>query len=264
MHLDRDLQQLASFIKNLVFPPQCSLCQEIIGDDGVLCPKCWGELDFITDPLCAICGDPFEYYLGDNIVCAKCTYKRPPYDRALSVLKINTTALSLIHALKYHDKTHLAKHLARIMVAGKKHMLADFDIITCIPMHRLKLLARYYNQAAMLAYYINKEVKKAYIPDLLLKTKNTVSQTTLGHSSRLNNVVGTFACNKKYHNLIDGKKIVIIDDVITTGATCSECAQIFKKSGAANVMILTLARTTKDSKNMTPYLGSTPEAGMIY
>lgn len=229
---------------NLFFPPQCMACYKPIATHGALCAPCWNQVEYITAPQCAVCGTPFDYKVEGRHVCGKCIQSPPPYTMARTVCRYNATSSKLVTGLKYADKTYLAPYLGKWLVQAGREFLAEADIIAPVPLHRYRLFTRRYNQSAMLA----REVAKAssnlrLMLPLLTRQRNTPPQAGLSQKQRHTNVKGAFEVNPRYKEYIRNKHIVLVDDVMTTGATVSACAAILLKHGARRVDVLALGQT---------------------
>ncbi len=204
----------------------------------------WNKLQFLQNPACDICFQPFEFEVSGQITCGKCLQKRPEYFKALAVLNYDETSRSLITKFKYFDQTNLAKYFAELMFKQAKEILPDIDFIAPIPLHKFRIIQRKYNQSALLAKNIAASGGKKMLLDLLIRTKNNKPQASLNQKMRKQNVAGIFKVKEKYLSEIKGKNILLVDDVITTGATAESCCKVLKKSGAEKIYVLTLAKTT--------------------
>ncbi len=233
---------LKNFLE-IIFPSHCLACEQIISADSLFCEKCWVKLQFISEPNCTICAYPFEFQ-GLSLICGKCLTKKPSFDKAIAIFRYNHLLRKIIGSLKYRDQTFLAQKFARLLLAKSKSELADCDFIVAVPLHLKRLQKRKFNQAVLLAKNLVKLAPtKKFFPDFLVRTKNTKPQIELRKKERENNLKNVFAVNKKYRELVRGKKILLIDDVMTTGATVENCAKTLKKCGARKVVVLTIART---------------------
>ncbi len=233
----------ASFLLDTLFPPRCASCRAQVSSQGTLCPACWTRLHFITDPLCACCGHPFEYALAQDARCAACLAEEPPYAKARSALRYDEHSGRNVVGFKFGDRTQLAPMFAQWMARAGAPFLAGAEVIVPVPLHRFRLLARRYNQAALLAYALAKHAKLPVLPDTLVRRRFTRPQTGLSRAQRLTNVQGAFAAHPNRRAAIKGKSVVLVDDVITTGATLLACTKALLKAGAKEVFVLTLART---------------------
>jgi ComF family protein len=228
---------------DILFPPRCPSCRESVFEQGTLCPACWKEVHFIAEPCCARCGHPFELQLSPDALCGVCLAEEPPYTMARSALRYNEASSKEVAGFKFHDRTGLAPMFGLWMARAGAPFLAQAEVIIPVPLHPWRLLRRRYNQAALLAYALSRHAKLPVLPDGLVRRKNTKPQTGLTRAQRLENVQGAFAVNAKRKSFLEGKKVVLVDDVMTTGATLHACSKALKKAGTSEVYVLTVART---------------------
>lgn len=240
------ISQILKFIwqklLNIVFPPRCLSCHLKVNHAGALCSNCWNSMEFISSPSCSRCSNPFPYDLDDDL-CFYCKEEPPQFTKAFAVVKYDEFSDKIIFALKYYDKTDLAFSISRLMLPKLKEIAGDIDLITCVPIHSNKLKKRGFNQAALLAKHIASEFNFKANPSILLKHKETTSQSGLTKNERLENIKGSVKINQKYNNEIFRKNVLLIDDVITTGATINECCKKLKIAGAKKIYVLTFAKT---------------------
>jgi ComF family protein len=229
-----------------MLPPRCLACGEVVADDGVLCAACWKGITFLGPPHCARCGLPFEYPDQHGALCGACAGDPPSFERARSMLRYDDASRGLILAFKHGDRTHAAPAFGRWMRRAGAELLADADLLVPVPLHWTRLLMRRYNQAALLAQAIRRAGGPPGAVDLLVRRRRTPSQGQLGRDARRRNVGGAFALRRGAD--VAGKRVVLVDDVLTTGATVGECARILKRAGAARVDVLTLARAGRETK----------------
>jgi ComF family protein len=227
---------------NLLFPGRCLSCQVKVNQAGALCSNCWNSMEFISSPSCSRCSNPFPYDLDDDL-CFYCKEEPPEFTKAFAVVKYDEFSDKIIFALKYYDKTDLAYSISKLMLPKLKEIASDVDIITCVPIHFNKLKKRGFNQAALLAKHIATELGHKVNPSILLKHKETISQSGLTKNERLENIKGSVKINPKYKKEVFRKNVLLIDDVITTGATINECCKKLKKVGAKKIHVLTFAKT---------------------
>jgi len=227
---------------NLFFPPQCLVCQALVARHGTLCLPCWNQLRFITDPFCATCGHPFDFAMGEGAMCGECLREHPLYARGRSVMRYDEHSRSLVTRLKYSDQSYLASVYGGWLASAGKELVAASDVIIPVPLHYWRFLGRRYNQSALLAYALSKHCGLPVLPDGLKRTRHTQPQPGLTQKQRQDNVRGAFAVAPKQKPAIKGKSVLLIDDVMTTSATVSECTKALLKSGAMQVYVLTLAR----------------------
>jgi ComF family protein len=234
------LRRAASATLDAMLPPRCLACGEIVAGDGVLCAVCWKGMAFLAPPHCACCGLPFEYEEQHGALCGACAGDPPPFDRARSVLRYDEASRGLILSFKHGDRTHMAPGFAAWMRRAGAELLADADFLVPVPLHWARLFRRRYNQSALLAHAIRAQGGPPVAPDWLRRRRRTRSQGELGRDGRFRNVRGAFRLAKGRD--VTGLKLVLIDDVLTTGATVRECARVLRRAGAARVDVLTLAR----------------------
>ncbi|AJY45941.1 ComF family protein [Martelella endophytica] len=231
-----------TFAGELLFPPICAACGRTTGSHNALCTACWSDIRFIERPFCAVLGTPFSHDLGDGIMSAEAIAHPPDFDRLRSAAYFNGTVRNLVHALKYRDNTHLAVMMASWMLRAEDGMIAGCDAIAAIPLHRNRMLARRFNQSAELARNLARQSGKPFLPGLMRRTRPTAHQVGLTRAARADNVRGAFALAPNREDAVFGKRIVLVDDVYTTGATVSAVARLLKRKGAADVSVLTFAR----------------------
>jgi len=247
------LRHFARGLLDALLPPQCLACGELVAEPGALCADCWIKLRFIAAPLCRICGWPFEVDPAAGLteggaaetVCGACLREPPVFDKARAALVYDEASRGLILGFKHADRTHAAPSFARWMSTAAGPLLADVDLIAPVPLHWSRLIARRYNQAALLSNALGRMSGKPSIPDLLHRRRRTPSQGGLGRAGRFRNVAGAFAVNGRRGSIIAGHHVLIVDDVMTTGATIDACAKVLRRAGAAKVSALTLARVLR-------------------
>jgi ComF family protein len=238
------LHQPARYLLDVVFPPRCGHCAGFTESQGKLCSNCWSALTFLSAPCCAACGYPFAYEMADaDSLCASCMQHKPHYDGHRSMLKFDEHSKKLIHDLKYHDKPLLLDLFGEWLMRAGNEFWDDNVILMPIPLHFLRLWQRRYNQAALLAKALAKRSGHALMLDGLKRVKRRPPQAGLSREQRLKNMRGVFATPLKCKAAINGKTIVLVDDVMTTGATLNACARTLKRAGASRVYAVTLART---------------------
>jgi ComF family protein len=239
------LRRAAHLLLDAVLPPRCLKCGELVGDHGALCSTCWGGLRFINEPCCAACGLPFEFDLGPEALCGACSAERPRFDRARAALVYDDASRDLVLRFKHADRLEGAKTLAGWMTRAGAGLVAEADVIVPVPLHRWRLVQRRYNQAAVLANQIGRTQGKRVAPDLLVRRRATPSQGHLGRTARRQNVAGAFALKSASNQVLEGKRVLLVDDVLTTGATAESCARVLLKAGARAVDLLVLARVVR-------------------
>ena len=229
-----------------LLPPRCLNCQAMVEGDAALCPACWPLFDFLAPPLCESCGFPFEYDPGpEDARCAACHAHPPHFDRARSVLVYGETSRRLILDFKHGDRTWPAPSFGRWLARAGGELVAQADLAVPVPLHRSRLYARRYNQASLLALALGRVTGLPVEPELLTRHRPTPPQGRMSASARRRNVQGAFRLRGGFEELVQGKRILLVDDVLTTGATAGECARVLKRAGAETVDLLTLARVVR-------------------
>lgn len=236
------VRRAAGVVLDAVLPPQCLSCRAPVDTHGQVCGACWSEIDFIADPRCAACGRPFEYDLGPRALCGPCIAEEPTYGRARSVMCYGDRSRGLVIGFKHGDRTERAKTFGGWMARVGEEILSGADTLVPVPLHRMRLLSRRFNQAAMLALVTGRRAGVPVQPRLLVRTRATPSQGGLNAAERRANVRGAFAVRSGQEGQVGGRRLVLVDDVMTTGATVSACARVLLKAGAAAVDVLTLVQ----------------------
>ena len=243
--LRAQVQRVLEQAVDTVLPQRCVVTGEIVPQQGMVAPHAWAALDFIADPFCERCGFPFEFEVDEGAVCTSCLSDEPPYDMARSVLKYNDSSRDLILGFKHADKLHAVRTFVPWMQRVGAKMLAEADYLMPVPLHRWRLIARRYNQAGLIAEALSQAVGVSCLLDGVVRIRATPSQGYLTAKERYKNVKRAFAVPAQHRGDIQGRSIVLIDDVYTTGATVKECARALLKAGAGRVSVLTLARVVR-------------------
>ena len=234
----------------LLFPQSCLLCGCRLGVSQAytLCDDCWSRLEFISEPICKKCGAP-KYHV-ESIFCKICHLDptRKYYSKVVSVLLYNALSQRLIQRFKYRDDLALAKLFSKWLVMIGKEIINEADFLVPVPLHVKRLRQRHFNQSALLIKNLNAKTDKSYILDVLERRLHVKSQSAIGSRARKENVQGIFTFNKSHLRRLEGKRILLVDDVITTGSTVNECARVLIQDGrVSSVDVLTIARTIKYS-----------------
>ena len=242
----RVLGRIDRAIVDGVLPPRCLACGAIVDLPQTLCAPCWRSITFFAQPWCVVCGLPFPHPEGKDAVCAECAREARSWDRARAVLRYDKNSRHLVLALKHGDRTHLAVAFGRWMHRVGGEMLSGADLLVPVPLHWTRLFQRRYNQAALLAQAISSAGGPPVAVDWLIRRRRTPPQGRLGHAARSRNVRAAFAMRRGHG--IAGKRVVLVDDVMTTGATLEECARVLRRAGARSIAALTLARALKSGE----------------
>ncbi|MGD9616874.1 MAG: ComF family protein [Alphaproteobacteria bacterium] len=241
--LPTPLHRIGRAVIDSVLPPCCLGCSITVDEPDALCATCWNAMNFFAAPWCAVCGLPFAHPMGEGAVCGACAGRKPHWDRARAVMRYDKHSRALVLSLKHGDRTHLARSLGRWMWRAGSEVLDGADLLVPVPLHWTRLFARRYNQATLLAHAIHAAGGPPVAPDWLGRRRRTPSQGRLGPLARARNVRGAFMLHRG--RSIAGKRLVIIDDVMTTGATADECARVLRRAGAGWIGVLTLARAVR-------------------
>lgn len=231
---------------DLAMPPHCPVTQEDVASAGVLGAKAWGAVHFISDPACRRCGAPFSADYGEEVECPSCIAAPPDFDRARAAIVYDDASHQLVVRFKHGDRTDLAAMFGGWMARAADGMVTGSSILTPVPLHPRRLLARRFNQSALLAGAVARETGARLAVDGLVRRRATPPQKDLSAEGRRRNVAGAFALrNDAALALFKNAHAVLIDDVLTTGATLSAAARALKRAGAARVDALVLARVVK-------------------
>jgi len=229
---------------DLVFPPVCISCRSAIETEGGLCPACWAQVRFIEKPFCDRLGIPFAADLGVGGLLSPEAIARPPvFGRARAVARFEDgPARHLVHRLKYGDRLELALPLGRQMARAGRELLEEADLLVPVPLHRGRLIWRRFNQAQALAEVISRLSGVPLDPFVIARTRATPSQVGMSRRQRAENVHGAFTVPEASKIRVEGRRLILVDDVLTTGSTLNAAARVLLKAGAKSVDVLVFAR----------------------
>lgn len=251
-----------------LYPPRCMVCEgalepsgaEIAGGGTGLCPACWGEVRFINPPVCSVCGVPFDFGVeagremadGDRAqgLCGACLAHPPAYDRARAVFVYDDASRGLVTRFKYSDRVERAPVFGRwmaraLMRDGGAPYAEALDVIIPVPLHAMRLFTRRFNQAGLLAQEIGRVLEVPVAVDALKRVRRTRQQVGLTPAQRRRNVAKAFTVRESRRVLVENARILLVDDVLTSGATIETVTRVLKQAGAQSVTVVTLARVDR-------------------
>jgi ComF family protein len=236
------------FALDFALPPLCPGCRGVLGHTGGLCAACWSKLAFIAPPYCERLGTPFGYDPGPGVLSTEAVSNPPAFARARAAVRYDDIASALVHALKYGDRLDLAPTMGRWMAQAGRALTEQADALVPVPLHWRRLWARRFNQSAMLAATISAESGVPIAAGALKRVKATVQQVGLSRAERGDNIQGAFRVPDEGKAAVLGRRLILIDDVLTSGATVEGCARALLRAGAANVDVLIFARVAEPGR----------------
>ena len=233
---------------DLILPPVCPVSSVSVAEPGTLDVAIWRQMNFIAAPFCDRCGAPYSHDVGDGALCAGCIADPPDFERARAAVVYDEASHKLLSSFKYSDRTDLAPLLGKGMAQSGRDLLGVKVLVAPVPLHWRRLLGRRYNQAAMLAKVIARLSGSEFAPMLFQRIRATQPQVRLSAEARRRNLAGAIAVKADLAAGLAGRRVVVVDDVYTTGATLSACARAARKAGAAGVDALVAARTMRGTE----------------
>lgn len=236
------IHSLAEGALDILYPRACAVCGASAAGGNYICWDCLADMPFIRDPYCSLCGDPFEGAVEHDFVCSWCLTHEPGFDLARSAVRYRGAVGRLLQQYKYNNATYLSYDLSLLLEGCiRAHLLkAGIDAIAYVPLHPRKARARSYNQARLLAEHISRRLHIPVERNALRRVRWTSTQTRLNAEARRANVMGAFQC--PIPDWVEGRRWLIVDDVMTTGATLDACSRVLRRYGASRVVVATVAR----------------------
>jgi ComF family protein len=235
------LHALKSTLIDTLYPPRCLACTEATDAAHGLCAACWRDTHFIAGTTCGKCGVPLIGDAGAEDVCEGCRRHPPAWDRGAAAMLYHGAGRRMVLALKHGDRLDMVRPLAGWMAVAGRDLLSSADVIAPVPLHWRRLVARRYNQSAELARRLSRLSGRPAALDLVTRRRSTSPQEG-GRHARAANQAGAFAVTPRHRTAVAGKRVLLVDDVLTSGATLSACADCLLAAGAAGVDVLALAR----------------------
>jgi ComF family protein len=232
---------------DIALPTLCVACREPVNGEGV-CANCWAKLSFIAPPLCPRLGIPFVYDPGPGLLSMEAISDPPAYGRARAAVRYDEVARTLVHALKYQDRTDLAPAMGRWMARAGHELIEQTDALIPVPLHWRRGWSRRYNQSGALARVIERQTGVRLLSEVLRRVRPTLQQIGLSRAQRASNVQGAFKVAAERQSEIQGRRVVLIDDVLTSGATVDACARALLRAKALSVDVLVFARVVDTHK----------------
>ncbi|WP_342343809.1 ComF family protein [Chthonobacter albigriseus] len=238
----RRLRAVGPALLDAALPMSCPVCHQPTGNSRGLCLSCWRSIRFLEEPWCERLGTPFPYDLGPGTLSAEAIANPPVFSRSRAAVAYDDTTAALVHAFKYADRTDLGPLMATWMARAGRDLLSAADLIVPVPLHRWRLLSRRYNQSALLAGSLAEFGGKPHVPLVLVRKRATRQQVGLSREGRAENVRGAFLVPPGQKATLQGRSVLLVDDVITTGATVEAATRALLRAGAAEVNVLAFAR----------------------
>jgi len=242
------LRETLRLVVDAALPSLCPSCREPLGDGSGLCGSCWSRLSLIEPPYCARLGIPFVYDPGPGLLSMEAIADPPAYDRARAAVRYDDVARKLVQAFKYSDRLDLAPMMGRWMARAGRELLADADALVPVPLHWRRLWARRFNQSAALAGATSAVCGIPVVHGGLKRVRATPQQVGRSKTERADNVQGAFRVPDEQKAAIAGRRLVLVDDVLTSGATVDACTRALLRAGAAHVDVLVFARVVASAR----------------
>ena len=231
-----------------IYPPQCITCNALVASDFGLCPDCWRDTPFIAGLLCTKCGTPVPGEAeGQEVICDDCLHIARPWTAGRAALLYRDNARRLVLALKHGDRMELARPAGQWLKQAARPLLRPDTLVVPVPLHWWRLIRRKFNQSALLSAALARAAGLEHCPDALLRRRYTGSQEGRSRDDRFANLAGSIAVHPRHRARIAGRSVLIVDDVMTSGATFAAATEACLAAGADQVNVLSLARVAKDA-----------------
>jgi len=241
------LRRFGALLLDTLYPPVCLSCDAPVATADALCTACFMKLRAISAPMCPVLGLPFEVSLGPGALSAEAIADPPPFDRARAAVVYNDIARALVGKLKYGDRPELARFCARLMAQAGRELWGPDAVLVPVPLHRSRQFARRYNQSTELARTLSRLTGVPVDPQLVIRGKKTKQQVGLSRDARQRNIAGAFQPSAAMRSRLRGRRVIIVDDVVTTGATVKAVTRALKAGGAERIDVMSFARVVVGS-----------------
>jgi len=233
---------------HFLYPPQCLSCGVETLADFALCGNCWRDAPFISGLVCDMCGLPLPGEdLTEKALCDQCITAPPPWQKGRAALTYKGTARRMVMALKHGDRHDLVRPMARWMAQAGSSLIAHDTLIAPVPLHARRLFSRRFNQSALLSRQFAQITNLAHCPDMLRRRINTPMQEGMTRQQRFKTQKSAFSIHPRRQPKLADRPVLLIDDVMTSGATLAGCAEACLNAGAKEVNVLVLARVARDT-----------------
>ena len=235
-----------SALMRVVYPPGCIACGASVAEPGALCAACWRETPFIHGAACDKCGVPLPGDADDGpLICDDCLTSARPWRHGRAAMVYDGAARRMVLGLKHHDRHDITRPAGRWLARSARGVVRDDTLVAPVPLHWWRLVGRRYNQSALLAAALAREIDRPHCPDLLRRRRFTGTQDGRSREARRQNLEGAIAVHRHRTGLLEGRHVLLVDDVMTSGATLAACTEACFAAGADDVDVVVLARVMR-------------------